>query len=131
MSELADLAADLRRAGDDVLDEGEKVVSKGALNIKTDWRDRWSGIAHAPMLPYTVTYDIHRGVGEVSAEVGPDKDLVVGGGPIRQPGRLGNIIEFGTVKNAPIPGGAPALDNEEPRFTRAAADLGERLLGRR
>jgi hypothetical protein len=96
------------------------VVERGALNVKTDWRQRWGGIAHAPALPAAVTYDVRFGFGSVSAEIGPDKE--------KRQGALGNLIEFGSENNAPIPGGLPALQAEEPRFERALADLGERQL---
>lgn len=122
MSELTDLAADLRRAGDDVLDEGEKVVSKGALNVKTEARDLISGRAHLPHYPFSIGYDIDRDEGSITAHIGPDKDL--------SQGPLGTILENGSIHNAPIPHLNPALDNEEPRFERAAGELGERLLGR-
>lgn len=131
MTTLQDWADDLRRASAEVLDEAEKVVSKGSLNIKNDWRARWTGIRHIPLLPYTVGYDIDRTEDRIESTIGPDKDMVIGGGKVRQPGRFGNIIEFGTVNNTPIPGGAPALDAEEPGYIRAAAELGEKLLAER
>jgi hypothetical protein len=118
--DLRVLIHDLNQACADALDQVEKVVSKGALNIKKDWRDRWIGHSHIPRLPYAVGYDIERSEAAVRAEIGPDKDL--------PQGPLGNLIEFGSVHNAPIPGGLPALDAEEPRFVRALEDLGEHLL---
>jgi hypothetical protein len=70
-----------------------------------------------------VSYDVfHTFAGNSHAEVGPDK--------AKRQGALGNIIEFGTPKNAPIPGGLPALETEAPRFEKALGELGERLLGR-
>lgn len=119
-SDLRALIHDLDQASANALDEVEKVVSKGALNVKKDWRERWSGHPHIPRLPYAVGYDLERGEDMVRAEIGPDKDL--------PQGPLGNVIEFGTVHNAPIPGGLPALDAEEPRFAQALEDLGEQLL---
>lgn len=124
MSELADLAADLRNAGDDVLDEGRKIVQKGALNVKTEARQLISGRAHLPHYPSSITYDtaIDHGGGSITAHIGPDKD--------KSQGPLGTILENGSIHNAPIPHLNPALDNEEPRFERAAGELGERLLRR-
>lgn len=123
MTTLKEFADDLRRAAHDVLDEGEKVVSKGAVNVKRDWRERWQGFTHAPALPRAITYDMTRSDASVSAEIGPDKDL-------RQ-GALGNLLEFGSVNNPPHPGGLPALAAEEPRFVNAVGDLGEKLLAER
>jgi hypothetical protein len=114
---------DLERAADTVEDRSEKVVSKGALNVKNAWRARWEGYPHIRDLPRAVTYDLHRHAGGVTAEIGPDKLL--------KQGPLGNLIEFGSVNNAPIPGGLPALAAEEPRFEGAVADLGEKLLEER
>lgn len=96
------------------------VVQRGALNIKNDWRRRWSGLAHAPAVPRAISFDTRVGADEIKAEVGPDKAA-------RQ-GALGNILEFGTVKNAPIPGGLPALAAEEPRFVEALQAVVEEII---
>ena len=99
------------------LPEGaRKVVSKGALNIKTETRRRWQGIAHAPRLPYSVTYDTWTRAGAVGAEIGPVDE------PNNQ-GFLGRIIELGAEHNAPIPALLPALALEEPRFLAACENL--------
>lgn len=91
--------------------DAEAIVTRGALNIKRDWRAAWQGHATYAALPNAVTYDIKRQFRSVEAEIGPDKDA-------RQ-GALGNLIEFGSVKNSPNPGGLPALMAEVPRFQRA------------
>ena len=101
-------------------DEAAKVVEKGALNIKDGWRRRWSGHAHAPALPNAVTYDTYRGLRGPGAEIGPDKD--------KRQGDLGNLFEYGSVNNAPIPGGAPSVAEELPRYEQAMEDLSVRLL---
>jgi hypothetical protein len=120
VSDLDRLERDLQRAVRDVVDEVRQVVSRGALNVKRDWRRRWSGHPTIRHLPDAVGYDVH-GVGNtISAEIGPDKN--------RRQGPLGNIIEFGSVNNPPIPGGLPALRAEAPRFERALTDVAERLL---
>lgn len=117
------LVAELEHAAQVAPDEARQVVQKGLLNIKTDWRRRWSGHAHAPRLPQAVTYDSFvRGM-QSGGEVGPDKD--------KPQGALGNLFEFGSVNNAPIPGGAPALEAERPRFERAMEDLPAKALGAR
>lgn len=113
--------ADLGKAGDELHDEARQVVSKGALNVKQDWRDRWLGHPHIPELPWAISYDLtHDDDTMITAQIGPDKD--------KTQGPLGSVIEFGTVNNAPIPGGMPALDAEEPGYVRAVEDLGEQLL---
>lgn len=118
---LAELTAALSRAEARAVPEVGKVVDRGALNIKRGWADRWQGIAHAPALPAAISYDRYHVPGAVAAEIGPDKD--------KRQGALGNIIEYGTVNNAPRPGGGPALEDEAPRFQRALGDLGSGLLG--
>jgi hypothetical protein len=117
---LTELEADLQRAVDEAAGETKKVVSKGALNIKRDAKARWSGLRHAPALPGAVTYDVESSGSGASAEIGPDKG--------RPQGALGNLLEYGSVNNAPIPALSPALDAEEPRFTAAMEELGARLL---
>lgn len=106
-----------------IVPEVEKVVARGALNVKNDWRDRWSGHPHIKHLPRAISYDLDTQQSTVDAEIGPDKD--------KAQGALGNVIEFGTVNNAPIPGGLPALEAETPKFVRALADVAEKEMVRR
>jgi hypothetical protein len=120
---LDELADDLRSAAERAPEEARKVTSKGALNIKTDWRKRWSGLAHAPATPRAISYDITSAGSMIVAEIGPDK--------AKRQGALGNLLEFGSINNAPIPGGAPALQVESPRFVQALEDLAARLLEER
>lgn len=119
-SELSRLTADLTRAAVLAPLAVRPMVQKAALNIKNEWRENWSGIAHAPALPYAVGYDTIERPWGAEAEIGPDKD--------KRQGALGNIIEYGTSKNPPIPGGAPALANEAPRLEIAIAGLVDGLL---
>jgi hypothetical protein len=98
------------------------IVEVGARNVKDDARRLAAGIAHAPLYPLSISYDIlnARLAGAVEAEIGPDKD-----GP---QGALGNILEYGTVNNAPLAHLGPALDREGPGFEKAIADMVEGLL---
>lgn len=117
---LPELLGALSRAERDVLPQARQVVAKGALNVKKDWQRRWSGHPTFPALPQAVTYDTKQSRDTTEAEIGPDKG--------RAQGALGNIIEFGTINNPPIPGGLPALQTEEPKFVQAITDLGAELL---
>lgn len=118
-----ELIAALDKATSRAWPEADKILAKGAVNIKKDWQQRWSGHAHFKALPAAISYDLfHTLFGSSRVEVGPDKS--------RRQGALGNIIEFGTENNAPIPGGLPALKTEAPRFERALLDLGTRLVER-
>src|SRR5690606_5591120 len=119
-SEVDRLAVDLGRVPGRAVPKVTAAVTKGAVNIKNDWADRWKGLSHAPALASAVTYDMEFGVGWVGAVIGPDKE--------KRQGALGNIIEYGTVNNAPRPGGGPALAAEEPKFTKALSDIAGRAL---
>jgi hypothetical protein len=126
IEEVEDLADDLERAARATPAEVRRVAAKGSLNIKRDWQDAWSGHPRIRMLPNTVTYDTKVSGDTVSAEIGPERG--------RSGAPLANLIEyeFGSVHSAPIPGGAPALERERPKFERALSDLEVRLLeGRR
>lgn len=105
------LAADLAAAPVRLLAAAMPVLAKGALNIKNDWRDSASGLRHAPLYPFSISYDITPDVDGITAEIGPDKD--------KPQGALGNLIEFGSSKNAPHLDGARALAAEEPQFYAA------------
>lgn len=121
VSGIKELAAHLEESAPRTHDEGKKVISKGALNIKDEWRSRWRGFTHAPALPSAISYDVTGTAGGWSAEIGPDKR--------RRQGALGNLLEFGSLNNAPRPGGQPALDLEAPRFEDAVGDVAEKILG--
>ncbi|MFG3340534.1 hypothetical protein [Glycomyces sp. NPDC048151] len=120
-SEIRAYITELGRLPKDLHDEVVKVGEKAALNIKKDWARAWSGHAHIPALPGAVNYDRRIRGNEIEWEIGPDKS--------RPQGPLGNIIEFGTVNNPPIPGGLPALDREAPRLERYLGDAVEDVLG--
>ena len=123
---LDGLAADLGGASRDTLPETRKVVQRGSLNVKRVWQKTWSGHPRIRMLPNTITYDTRQTLDKVEGEIGPEHG--------RRGVALANLIEyeFGGVHSAPIPGGAPALEAERPRFERALEDLGVRLAeGRR
>ncbi|SCL21704.1 hypothetical protein [Micromonospora inyonensis] len=109
-----------------------KATQVTAHHIRDTARERSSGIAHAPLYPYTISYDVNdRGVGDgVDAEIGPDRDKVIGGGPKRTPGHLDNIFEYGTPNSAPIPHVNPALDKWAPDFERGLRIAAEQALER-
>lgn len=119
-TEVRKLAKDFGKLPVEVHPPVRAVLQKGALNIKNSWRARWSGHPHIPALPYAVTYDTRFSREGVEAEIGPDKD--------KRQGPLGNIIEFGTPRNSPIPGGLPALKEEAPKFEKALTDVIGKLV---
>lgn len=122
-SGIPELVETLTKAASRSIREVEKVVFKGAMNVKEDWRKRWSGLAHAPAIPAAIDFDIYSTPSAVNAEIGPDKS--------KRQGALGNLLAFGSVNNAPVPGPIPAARAEEPRFAAALEALGADLLGER
>lgn len=101
-----------------------KVVSRGALNIKTDWRARWDAIkqprTHIPHLVDGIGYDTDDSPPEWSASIGVARS--------NSQAPLAHLLEFGSVNNPPYPGGQASLDDEEPRFVQAVAEAAEELL---
>lgn len=118
-SDLRALQADLGRAGSQAAQNVRQAVEITARRVKDEARTLAGGLAHAPHYPRSISYDIHIGLQQTSAEIGPDK-----GGP---QGALGNILEYGTSKNAPIPHLGPALKANEADFmeglSRAVGDV--------
>lgn len=111
-SELDQLAADLGEVPTNAGRYVRQAVEVSARNVRDDWRENLQGLAHAPALPYAVTYDIAvlQGFGQsvCKAEIGPDKE--------RPQGALGNFTEFGSVHNAPRGDGHAALQKFEKDF---------------
>lgn len=116
-----ELLAVLERAITEVTPEARAVVQKGALNVKTEWRKSWTGIKHARRIPYSITYETTFDPGFIGAEIGPEDNAA-------NQGFLGHIFEYGGIHSPPIPGGLPALANEEPRFQAAIEILSLKLL---
>jgi hypothetical protein len=79
-----------------------KAVTVTSRKVRDDARNRIRGHKYLPAYPYSITYDVKVTPVGVEGEIGPDKG--------RSQGPLGNIIEYGTSKNAPIPHLGPALD---------------------
>jgi HK97 gp10 family phage protein len=107
-SELATLSADVDKAADKAVKEIEKVIEKAAVNIKKDWRSnaRATSGTHARLYPYTITYDKR---GPLEVEIGPEW---------RKQGKLGPILENGSVNNPPHHNGKRAADKEEPKLIK-------------
>ncbi len=117
---LDDLAADMTAAARRLATRARPVTSRGAVNIKNDWKAGWSGLKHARLLPASIGYDLSVSGGMPAADIGPDKD--------KPQGALGNLLEFGSVNNPPHPAGLMALDAEEPRYEAALEALLDGLL---
>lgn len=107
-------------AASKALPEAKGVVGRGAFQIKKDWRQRWSGHVHIPVLPYAIGYDTTVRAGTVESEIGPDQ-----GTP---QGPLAGIIAWGSPTSAPLPGPLEAIAAEEPRFVAAMHAMAAKLL---
>lgn len=101
-SDLNALALDFAQAGRRTQLAAVKAVTMAGELIERDARMFASGIGHAPHYPESITHDVTIGTAGIEVEIGPDKDL--------PQGDLGNILEFGTAKNAPITHLGPAFD---------------------
>lgn len=112
--QLTQAALVLRSSTTEAAQEMARVVTRGALNVKRGWADnaRSSSGRHAPHYPRSISYDVHPIPGGAHAEIGPDKG--------KTQGALGNLLEFGSVHNAPHNDGGRALADEDPRFVAAA-----------
>lgn len=111
-SEVDELAADLVKAGPKVVTGATQVILKAALNIEAGMKKDFSGHGHAPLIPQAINHTV-RGL---SAEVGVDKRGPQGG--------LGNILAFGTSKNAAVVDHTAAMRRELPALEEYLGKLG-------
>jgi hypothetical protein len=125
IDDVTGLAVHLERAAREAPGEVRRETQVSAGRVKRGWQERWSGHPKIRMLPPTITYDTQQTGDKTAAEIGPERG--------RRGAALANLIEyeFGGVHSAPIPGGAPALAAEAPRYERAMSDLEVRLLEQR
>jgi hypothetical protein len=107
---LSELIAGLSAAPSRLGVNTRKAISVTARLVRDDARQRISGHPHLPAYPYSITYDVRAVPGGVEAEIGPDKD--------RRQGPLGNLIEYGTSRTAPLPHLGPTLDAAAPDAER-------------
>lgn len=121
---MRELIVDLESLPERAAEEFPKIVSKGALNIKTDWRARWDAVKHAPShIPHMVG-----GVGYDTDNAPPVWSATIGVAESNSQSPLAHLLEYGSIKNAPHPAGQESLDAEAPRLEKAVADLAEGLL---
>lgn len=114
-SELDKLSADLGEVPARTGKTLRQAIEVTARHVRDTARENATGMAHAPAFPYSITYDIEgsgsRATGSrLEAEIGPDKG--------RAQGALGNLIEYGSVNNAPQGILHGALQANEADFER-------------
>lgn len=113
-SELQALSRSMAAVAGRVPSEARAVVSRGALQVKTDARANVSDSPYWARIGQTINYDMSGNAFHSTATIGYDD---VG------QGELAGIYEFGSVKREPHPTLLPAFDREAPRFEKAIADL--------
>ena len=122
-AELRKLGVDMERAAAKLVPAVHEVTRKGADNIKNQMvaeATAGSTSGYYRQFPRSISYDMRTTWGAIEYQIGPDKD---------QPqGALGNILYFGTSKNAPELNLLAPLEAEEPRFIAALALIGERSM---
>lgn len=120
--EVRSLATDLGRSSTEVADRAEKVLERGALNVKNrmvaDARASHNG--HARRFASSISYDRATRIGKLGYEIGPDKE--------RAQGALGNLLYFGSSKNAPTLDIEAGLIEEEPRLVSEMGKLLEQVI---
>lgn len=110
------VARDLETVGR-LLDDFGRVVKRGAHNLKSDYQREARSSGHYKHFHRAISYDR---VTSLEYEVGPDKS--------KMQGALGNILYFGTSKNAPELDLHGPIARELPRFEQALADAAEEVL---
>lgn len=117
-SQVDRLADELMAVPAEVEPKVRKVVARGALNVKNTMRDAARSGGSYRHFHQSISYDVL--AGGMAAEIGPDKGRIQGA--------LGNILYFGTSKNAPQLDIMSGLHRESPRLERALIDVVEDIL---
>lgn len=118
MSGAREFAAVLRAAAD-IAPEAEKVLFKGAMNVKRDLQDKLRASKHFKGVARSITFDVDG----LSAEIGPEKASGSGGA-------LANIAYFGghawgssVFSGGNIEDPEAALKREAPVFEKHLLEL--------
>ncbi|KNX38099.1 hypothetical protein [Luteipulveratus halotolerans] len=118
MSQVRRLADDLRDAAQSIEVKAEKVVAKGALNVKTQMQQEAvafdSGTRHRKFAA-DISYD-QKGL---NAEIGPTLDDI---GSVQ-------LFYLGNYKTGPsVPDPSRAAEREAPKLSGALLDVGADIL---
>ncbi|MEV4437486.1 hypothetical protein AB0K09_00465 [Streptomyces sp. NPDC049577] len=100
---------------------GRQAVEVTARKVKDSARQRISGHKYLPQYPRSITYEVKTTAAGVEAEIGPDKGAAQGA--------LGNIIEYGSANNAPLPHLGPALEENADDLARGVEIAVAHALG--
>jgi len=119
-SEIVKLSRSIEVAAARLPAEARAVVSRGALQVKTDARANVSDSPYWARIGQAINYDLTGNAFHSTATIGYDD---VG------QGELAGIYEFGSVKRDPHPTLIPAFEHEVPRFEKALGDLAAKVAG--
>ena len=121
VAELRQFAISVGHIADGAYDDVDAVVTKGAVNMKSEMIADVSASLHFKGMAGSITYEHENTRNLIRRVVGPDKG--------RRGGALGNIYYFGTSRG----GGSGDIDkplrSEEPRVLSAMHALVEKWAG--
>lgn len=117
-SEIVKLSRSIEVAASRIAPEARAVVSRGALQVKTDARANVSNSPYWARIGQTLGYDMTGNAFHSSATIGYADE---------GQGELAGIYEFGSVKRDPHPTLIPAYEREVPRFVKAMGDLAAKV----
>lgn len=120
-AELRQFAISVGHIADGAYDDVDAVVTKGAVNVKSEMIADVAASKHFKGMAGSITYEHENTRNVIRRVIGPDKS--------RRGGALGNIYYFGTSRG----GGSGDLDkplnSEEPRYLSAMHALVEKWAG--
>lgn len=119
--ELRAYATNLGRIGLEVAGEVDKVLKRGAQNIKTGLQENLRESKHFRQVAASISYDQIGDVRALGYEVGPDKE--------RHAGALANVAFFGTSRGGGTVDFEGPLREEEPRLVGYLQELLGRMGG--
>lgn|SRR5574343_588381 len=136
MSQVADLAYELRDLPKQVQREIPPVIEWGAVSIKEQLRAEMRASAHFGQAADAITYDLHDG--GFTAEIGPTKGgagslaniAYFGGGAWSGRKRPGPGWQSGPGGGGTVPDPRGALEAEAPNVEREILNIVSRVLGR-
>lgn len=120
LSELRRLDSDLGKIPGRAVPPLMKAVTEVSGRVRDKLREDASGMKHAPYFADSITDELKVKVGQIGAEIGPDKG--------RRQGALGNLLYFGSSKNAPVLDINAPLDDGGDQLEKAAGEVVGKLF---
>lgn len=120
LSEVHALAASFARAPAAMQRMAIGAADRRGKSMRDDARSRVEGHPKIRHYPAAVGYEVAVTAGLIEVSLGVDKGAMQG--------PLWNLIEFGSVNNAPIPHLIPAAEAAGPGFTTDIGVLAERAV---